>query len=166
MLLAGTLRAIFRALGLALVGAASGAAASGCGHPPPPTLPEWAQREPGHCQLARDLREGMEAMARRCAEQFVRHNGYTNAPPTPDTLRWIREVDDTAAWPDVFGARHGTLASRADAVQCSELECVVFFRMRGLGDTCTERVVVMTQVFTHLHLLPGMLRGRCRGQPA
>jgi hypothetical protein len=124
------------------------------------------RRERGRCQLTRDLREGMEAMARRCAEQFVRHNGYTDAPPTLDTLRWVREADERAAWPDIFDARRGSLAPHADAVQCGELACLVFFRTRGLADICFERVVVMTQVFTRQHLLPGLVRGRCPGQPA
>ena len=140
-------------------------AGGACGHAPPPALPEWARHERGRCQLARDLREGMDAMARRCAEQFVRHNGYTGAPPTTDSLRWVREADEPGAWPELFTARHGTLAARADAVQCAEIECVVFFRTRGLADACTDRVVVMTPVFTRLHLLPGLLRGRCRGRP-
>lgn len=105
-------------------------------------------------------------MARRCAEQFVRQNGYTAAAPAGDTLRWVREADEADDWPAVFARRHNTLDPAADAVQCTEETCVVFFRTRGLTSECTERVVAMTQVFTGLHLLPGVLRGRCGERPA
>jgi hypothetical protein len=78
--------------------------------------------------VQRDLAEGMEDMARRCAEEFVRANGYTADPATDDSTRWVLEVGERGPWPGVFAMREGTLAHEATTVQCSARRCVVLFR--------------------------------------
>jgi hypothetical protein len=108
----------------------------------------------------------MEDMARRCAETFIRENGYTDAP-AEDSTRWVREVDDAAAWPRLLAMRSGTLDPEASAVQCSLRECIVVFRVRRPMLLCAYRAVVMTQVFTRIHLAPGGIRDiRCHERVA
>jgi hypothetical protein len=120
----------------------------------PPHLPAWLRADPQRCLLARDLRDNMEAMARRCAELFVAENGYTDLPATDDSTRWVMEAGDFGPWPRVFAGRGGLLERAATTVQCSMRQCVVFFRSRRLPQYCVYRVVTMTQVFTRLQLEP------------
>ena len=94
-------------------------------------------------------------MARRCAEAFVRHNGYTDLPATEDSTRWVLEPGENAAWPRVLASRVGSLERQASTVQCSMRQCVVFFRLRRNPLLCAYRIVTLTQVFTKLHLAPG-----------
>jgi hypothetical protein len=136
-----------------------------CGGATPPRAPArvapWLRSDPQRCLLARDLREGMEIMARHCAEQFVLENGYTDQPPTGDSTRWVHEVGDWKTWPQVLSTRSGTLEERAATVQCSVRRCTVLFRVRRSVLTCAYRSVTMTQVFTRLRLEPGLLNVRC-----
>jgi hypothetical protein len=97
----------------------------------------------------------MEAMARRCAEAFVRHNGYTDLPAAEDSTRWVLEANERGAWPRVLASRGGSLEREAAAVQCSMRQCLVFFRVRRTPLLCAYRIVTMTQVFTKLRLEPG-----------
>jgi hypothetical protein len=138
----------------------------GCGRPystyhgAPVAL--WLRADPQRCLLTRDLREGMEFMAKRCAEQFVQQNGYTDMPASEDSTRWVLEVGEAGAWPRVFASRVGTLERDAATVQCSMRECVVLFRLRRPVLACAYRAVTMTQVFTKLRLAPGGVRDiRC-----
>jgi hypothetical protein len=138
--------------------AACGGAARGTvpGHVAP-----WLRADRQRCLIPRDLRENMEAMAQRCAEAFVRENGYTEAA-AEDSTRWVRELDDDAVWPRVLARRSGTLASHASSVQCSMRECVVLFRVHRPMLSCAHRVVRMTQVFTRIRMTPGGIRDiRC-----
>jgi hypothetical protein len=82
----------------------------------------------------------MEDMARRCAEAFVRENGYTELP-AEDSTRWVRESEDGGPWPRVLAARAGTLDRQASTVQCSMRECVVLFRVRRPMLLCAFRSV-------------------------
>jgi hypothetical protein len=121
----------------------------------------WLRNDPHRCLLERDLREGMEDMAKRCAERFIRDNGYTTEPAM-DSTRWVREASDEEEWPHVLAARTGSLEPRAAAVQCSRRECVVMFRIRRPILQCAFRAVVLTQVFTKIQLAPGGIRdARC-----
>jgi hypothetical protein len=121
----------------------------------------WLRSDPQRCLLERDLREGMEAMAQRCAEQFIRDNGYAEAP-TLDSTRWVREASDDDEWSRVFAGRLGSLDPHASAVQCSRRECVVMFRLRRPIVQCAYRAVTLTQVFTKIQLAPGGIRdARC-----
>jgi hypothetical protein len=109
----------------------------------------------------------MEAMARRCAEQFVRQNGYTSAPATDDSTRWVLEVGEGGSWTKVFASREGTLDDRASTTQCSVRQCVVLFRMRRQSIACAYRAVTMTQVFTRMRLEPGGVQDmRCADRQA
>jgi hypothetical protein len=111
----------------------------------------------------RDLAEDMETMAQRCAEEFVRENGYTVSPATDDSTRWVLEVGEGGAWSRVFAAREGTLERDAATSQCSMRQCVVLFRMRRQMLDCVYRAVTMSQVFTRLALEPGAIRDiRCQ----
>lgn len=141
------------------------AAGLACGGPArvaaPAHVAPWLRADRQRCLIPRDLREGMEDMARRCAETFVRENGYTELP-AEDSTRWVRERDDVVAWPRVLALRSGTLDPRASTVQCSMRECLVLFRIRRPTLVCAFRAVVMTQVFTRIHLAPGGIRDvRC-----
>jgi hypothetical protein len=133
-------------------------AVSACGAPvagEPARLAPWLREDPQRCLLARDLSENMEGMARRCAETFVRQNGYTRAPASEDSTRWVLEAGERGAWPRVLASRVGSLEGEAATVQCSAGECVVFFRARRVSLECAYRVVTMSQVFTRLRLEPG-----------
>lgn len=128
-----------------------------CGAPsrsPRPVAP-WLRADPHRCLIARDLSEGMEIMAMRCAELFVRQNGYTDDPPTGDSTRWVYEVGEAGPWPRVLEGRGNTLAAEATSVQCSQRECLVFFHLRRPVLSCAYRIVAMTQVFTRVRLAPG-----------
>jgi hypothetical protein len=141
----------------------SGSLACGgqAGSRPLPAPAAWLRNDPQRCLLQRDLREGMEEMARRCAERFIRDNGYTRAP-AEDSTRWVREASDYDEWPTVFATRAGSLEGHASAVQCSRRECVVMFRLRRPIPQCAYRAVTLTQVFTRIQLAPGGIRdGRC-----
>lgn len=136
-----------------------------CGGPTqraaPARVAPWLRADRQRCLIPRDLREGMEDMARRCAETFIRENGYTDET-AEDSSRWVREVDDVAAWPRLLAMRSGTLDPKAATVQCSLRECVVLFRVRRPMLLCAYRSVRMTQVFTRIHLSPGGIRDiRC-----
>ena len=135
-----------------------------CGAParrPPAHVAPWLRADPQRCLIPRDLSEGMDEMARHCAEAFVRENGYTELPPE-DSTRWVRETDDDDRWPRVLAARSGTLDGRASAVQCSVRQCVVLFHVRRPILLCAFRAVLMTQVFTKIRLVPGSMRDvRC-----
>jgi hypothetical protein len=110
----------------------------------------------------RDLVENMEAMARRCAEMFVRQNGYTDLPAAEDSTRWVLETGEAGNWPRVLAARVGMLDREASTVQCSMRQCLVFFRIRRTPARCAYRKVSMTQVFTRMQLEPGGIQDiRC-----
>ena len=124
-------------------------------------LSPWLRADPQRCLIPRDLSEGMEDMARHCAEAFVRENGYTDEFPE-DSTRWVREPEDGGPWHMVLAFRSGTLDPSASTVQCSMRQCIVLFRIRRPMLTCAYRTVTMTQVFTKIQLSPGGIRDvRC-----
>jgi hypothetical protein len=147
------------------IGAVAWAAALvGCGGPVrtrPAEVAPWLSADPRRCLIPRDLSESMEEMARRCAETFVRENGYT-AQPAADSTRWAREQEEGGPWPIVLGRRIGTLDREATTVQCSRRECVLLFRVRRPILLCAYRAVTMTQMFTRIHVAPGGIEdARC-----
>jgi hypothetical protein len=128
----------------------------------PARVAPWLRADPQRCLLTRDLREGMDDMARRCAELFVLENGYTDLPATGDSSRWVQEVGESDAWPRVLSTRSGTLDRTAATAQCSMRRCTVLFRARRQILACTYRSVTMSQVFTQLRLEPGAIQDiRC-----
>ena len=129
---------------------------------PPSRVAPWLREDPQRCLLVRDLGENMEAMARRCAEMFVRQNGYTDLPATEDSTRWVMELGEAGSWPRVLAARGGMLHREATSVQCSVRQCIVVFRVRRTTVRCAYRLVSMTQVFTQIRLAPGGIQDiRC-----
>jgi hypothetical protein len=141
-------------------------AAVACAGTSPPRVPAkvapWLRADPQRCLLRRDLREGMEIMARRCAELFVLENGYTDLPATDDSTRWVQEAGDRGTWPRVLSTRSGSLDRTAATVQCSVRRCTVLFRAHRPVLACAYRSVTMTQVFTRLQLEPGAIQDvRC-----
>jgi hypothetical protein len=125
-------------------------------------LAPWLREDPQRCLLIRDLRQDMDTMARRCAEAFARHNGYTDLPATEDSTRWVLEMGESGAWPGVLASRGGSLEREATTAQCSMRQCVVLFRILRTPLICAYRLVIMTQVFTKLRLEPGGIRdARC-----
>ena len=148
---------------LTLGGLACGAPAR---TPPPRTVAPWLRADPQRCLIQRDLREGMEDMARRCAETFVRQNGYTEVPPD-DSTRWVRESEEGDPGPRVLASRTGSLDGSASTVQCSMRQCIVLFRVRRPILLCAYRAVTMSQVFTRIRLVPGGIRDvRCHERRA
>jgi hypothetical protein len=135
-----------------------------CGAParrPPAHLAPWLRADPQRCLIPRDLSEGMDEMARHCAEAFIRENGYTELLPE-DSTRWVREADDDGRWSRVLATRSGTLDGRASAVQCSVRQCVILFHVRRPILLCAFRAVLMTPVVTKIRLVPGSIRDvRC-----
>jgi len=136
-----------------------------CGAPartrPPAHIAPWLRADPQRCLIPRDLRESMEDMAKRCAETFVRENGYTEVP-AEDSTRWVRELEEGGPWPRVLAFRVGRLDRKASTVQCSRRECIVLFRVRRPMLLCAYRAVTMTQVFTRIRLSPGGIQDvRC-----
>jgi hypothetical protein len=133
---------------------------------PPAHVAPWLRSDPQRCLIPRDLRESMEDMAKRCAETFVRENGYTELP-AEDSTRWVRELEEGGPWPRVLATRVGTLDREASTVQCSRRECIVLFRVRRPMLLCAYRAVTMTQVFTRIRLVPGGIRDvRCHERRA
>lgn len=109
----------------------------------------------------------METMARRCAEQFVRENGYTMAPAADDSTRWVLEIGESPLWSRVLASREGTLEETASTTQCSMRQCIVLFRLRRQALACAYRAVTMTQVFTRLNLERGRISDmRCNERRA
>src|SRR2546425_2085549 len=93
-----------------------------CGAPgpsrTPTTVAPWLRADPRRCPLVRDLREGMEIHARRCAEKFVLENGYTDAPATEDSSRHVLEWGEDGPRHRVLESRAGSLDRSASSVQC------------------------------------------------
>jgi hypothetical protein len=109
----------------------------------------------------------MEAMAQRCAERFVRENGYTDQPAAEDSTRWVLERGEAGNWARVLAGRVGMLDRKAATVQCSMRQCLVFFRVRRTPLLCAYRLVSMTQVFTRIRLEPGGIYDvRCHDRKA
>ena len=94
-------------------------------------------------------------MAQRCAELFVRQNGYTDLPAAEDSTRWVLERGEVGNWGRVLAAREGMLEREARTVQCSMRQCIVFFRIKRTSLLCAYRLVTMSQVFTDIRLEPG-----------
>jgi hypothetical protein len=124
----------------------------------PTTVAPWLRADPRRCLLVRDLSERMEIMAQRCAEEFVRVNGYTDLPATEDSTRQVLEWGEDGPRHLVVAARSGSLDRSASAVQCSSRRCFVFFRLRRPILACAYRTVTMTQVFTRIQIEPGTIR--------
>jgi hypothetical protein len=97
----------------------------------------------GRCQVARLAGEHADCYAVRCAEDFIRRNGYTIEPASVPQYR------------DAFSAsmeeRHGMLYSSAIVHQWISGGHFVGFRYRDSSDN-VGRAVTMTSTFNELKL--------------
>ncbi|MEP6571492.1 MAG: hypothetical protein ABJD11_02320 [Gemmatimonadota bacterium] len=126
----------------------------------------WLRADPRRCLLQRDLRDGIEDMARRCAEVFVSENGYTVYPPSADSSRWVTEGAGTEGLRRIIAARFGMLMPEGAWVQCVRRECRTFFRLREPTRPCTFRSVRMSYVFTRMSMETVLTEVRhCRQKP-
>lgn len=159
------MRSWLRAAPVLLLAAGTG----GCGPGVPPDQrppPEWLRSDPRRCLFPRDLTENMEAHARRCAERFIAENGYTEGLNAIDTVRVVPEEGERAVTAAVFERRFGSLDPSARFVQCSDRHCFIFFEVRDPARRCQLRAVIMTWVFTRMHVRPGGVADpRCNRLP-
>ena len=139
---------------------------AGCGPGLPPgatEIPPWLLNDRQRCLIPRDLSQKLETHARRCAEQFLADNGYTESVTAIDTARLVGERGERAVTPEVLERRFGTLKPEASMVQCSGGDCFVFFELQGQAQRCRLRAVLMTWVFTRMRVRPGQVSDyRCR----
>ncbi len=97
------------------------------------------------CSGARHTAESLVVYATRCAEEFVRRNGYTPAPPAPDTLLLAEEaIEYGRSWPERLRLRRATLDEQAVSAACSATGCGVTFRYLATASQCRFRLVTMT----------------------
>jgi hypothetical protein len=68
------------------------------------------------CGVARDSAVSDAQHAIACAEEFVRRNGYTEAPPTADSLLAFESIESVNSLRELLERRHDTLGERAFAV--------------------------------------------------
>ena len=98
------------------------------------------------CVFSRQARESTSAFLRRCTEDFVVRNGYTSAPPTPDSTLWATEsIEFASSWPEVFRHRHNELVPKAESAGCDKTGCAATFRRTDSGNRCIWRVVTLAK---------------------
>ena len=105
------------------------------------------------CRIAIDRAQPPASLASRCAEEFVRRNGYTDVGPSPDSTSWATETFELP-WESIAAlmrARHNLLESHA-AVVCDGLApadrgFTVVFRYRGDTSGTRGRAVVMGRTY-------------------
>lgn len=112
----------------------------------PDTLPE-----PRRCTLVSTPAEPDSSLARRCAEEFIAVNGYTDAAVV-DSTRVAAETIQFGSLEDILDQRHNTLVARAYSSSCTDRECSVAFRYRGHSSPCAMRLVTMDAHFDHLRM--------------
>ncbi|MFZ1083051.1 MAG: hypothetical protein WAO19_14130 [Candidatus Kryptoniota bacterium] len=66
--------------------------------------------------------------AKEKAELFVEEQGYTNLPPTNDTLKVIRELFDNSSISETLKYRHNMLEANAIGVKVNKSGWIVAFR--------------------------------------
>ena len=106
-------------------------------------LPSDTGNPARRCALTRGPKESLKGFVRRCAEDFVARNGYTSAPPTPDSTLWATEsIQFAPSWQAVFHQRHSQLMPKAEGIGCGDTSCSATFRYSGPGP-CVFRIVTM-----------------------
>lgn len=109
--------------------------------------------DPRACRVAREAGEDDVAYAVRCAEEFVRRNGYTTAPADPDTTQHAAESIERRSPSERLAMRAGSLESRAYAI-CEgngDRRFTVVFAFRG-GNGPHARAVTMSAAFDALRV--------------
>lgn len=123
----------------------SGIAAPALTQSPDPTP------DPRKCRLSRAADEAIESVAKRCAEDFVRRNGYTDAAADVDSI--VREsFESWSSVADVLRRRHKSLNADAYSTGCSDDGCGVTFGHGGPRTPCAFRIVTMTREFTLMRM--------------
>ena len=115
-------------------------------------VPESADSPDRTCRLERGPQEPSHAFARRCAESFIRANGYTSAQPADEVTPLAAESYDHGTREDVLRFRHNQLQLPAEYAECRNGRCTVWFRYNVPSATCRRRLVMMSTTFTGMHL--------------
>ena len=103
------------------------------------------------CRLRGEQAEALDAVAKRCAEDFVRRNGYTRFEPTSDpSLLATENIEFCSSWTECLKDRRGTLKPTAHSSSCSEDGCSVAFQYSDPSLTCQYRIVTMTRELTEM----------------
>ena len=126
-----------------------------------------AQRTDGTASTTTDLRtcpsalqvEGTpEPIAVRCAEDFVRRNGYTEAPvdlSSPLAFEAIESIEWTDSIPRLLAERHASLEGKAAGICAGDRGApgyTVAFRRHTPTSAATGRAVTMSPQFTKLRM--------------
>ena len=147
--------------------------------------PQSSQQEPATgwragCRALPGERDSLPLAARRCAELFVRVNGYTDAPGTKDTTeivlehRWFVVLGPDGHvpptdWSAIVASRRGQLRPAPVEATCSAADCLVIFEYADPANACRFRALVLSLDmravgFAHQDILPrpDQLPSRCR----
>jgi hypothetical protein len=110
--------------------------------------------DPRACRVAREAGEDDVAYAVRCAEEFVRRNGYTTEPADPDTTQHAAESIERRSPSERLAMRAGSLESRAYAICEGEgaHRFTVVFRIRRLDVHGVARRVTMSANFGEMRM--------------
>lgn len=110
--------------------------------------------DPRACRVAREAGDDDVAYAVRCAEEFVRRNGYTTAPADPDTtLHAAESIERRQSAGERAADRAGMLEARAMGMCEGEGDrrFTVVFAFRG-GSGPHARAVTMSAAFDALRV--------------
>ncbi|HYJ79028.1 MAG TPA: hypothetical protein VEW03_05480 [Longimicrobiaceae bacterium] len=106
------------------------------------------------CGVARDSAASDARHAIACAEEFVRRNGYTEAPPTTDsTLVAFESIEFADSLREVLALRHNALMERAVGVCIGKADgdgltdhaYTVIFYLRATSGGHARRVTMSAQ---------------------
>ena len=124
------------------------------GSPHPEHLGPPIPLHANHCPTRRDLARPIAQEARRCAEEFIARNGYTDRAPSPDTTLLLREAADSGSWSTILRARQNQLSASARSASCYESrgECFVIFE--GATDRCVWRALRIPLSWTNISFMP------------
>jgi hypothetical protein len=131
------------------------------------------------CEALAGSADSLPANARRCAEIFVRVNGYTIQPGTTDTTEIVPEWGlvltvhgrrPPTDWSAIVASRRGLLRPEPVAASCTAYDCLVIFEYAEAPYRCRFRALVLSLDlrrvgFAHQDILlrPDQLPARCRG---
>jgi len=121
------------------------------GHPFPPEA--LGARS---CPPSWDAEPSLLRAAVRCAEDFVRRNGYTIEPPLPDTALLAPEnATAWTGWHAELKRRRSRLDPHAVAASCDERRCRVYFEHADPSHRCRFQEVFLNAAGSGLRVLPG-----------
>jgi hypothetical protein len=111
-------------------------------------------RDPARrCAVARGDKEPDSSFARRCAEEFVRRNGYTSVDAQVDSTTWAAEgIEWASSVSEILTYRRNTLMPHAIGVRCIPKGCGVTFAYRDSSFKCVFRMVTMSKGFRGMRM--------------